>query len=281
MSKTIDIERRAIILAAGVAPLIAAAAHGATHDTGTTAIKIQRLAWAGVKLELDDTAIFIDARAPNADDDAPGPELASTASRRFAFVTHHHSDHCDPVALKPILGEHDYLVSNDEVARFFDNRIVNVQPARLHEPVFVSRSNGAFVARCVPASDGLGSPQVSWVLEGGGKRIIHCGDTLWHGGWWDIARAYGPFDLAFLPINGFHQIGDRYTDSGQVMSMTPEQAVSAARILQARLVVPIHYGAHRSAEYFEEPHPLDRFTRAATTAGLQSRAMKPGDIFTL
>ncbi len=282
MAGDVELDRRALVLAAGAVPLLASGVASAAPQPQNkkTSINIQRLAWAGVKLELDDTALFIDATAPNAGAGAPGPALTSSAKRRFALVTHHHGDHCDPVALKPVLGEQGYLVTHDEVVRYIDNRIVNVQPVRFHEPVFFSRGSAVFVARCVPASDGLGSPQVSWIVEGGGKRIIHCGDTLWHGGWWDIARAYGPFDLAFLPINGFRQIEGRFTDSGQVMSMTPEQAASAAKVLGARLVVPIHYGAPKSPDYIEEPGALDRFVKATAAAAIL-RIMRPGDTFTL
>ena len=49
---------------------------------------------------------------------------------------------------------------------------------------------------------GTDSDQVAWVVEGAGARIIHCGDTMWHGNWWQIARDHGPFDVAFLPVNG-------------------------------------------------------------------------------
>jgi hypothetical protein len=76
------------------------------------------------------------------------------------LVTHHHLDHYDTVALRSILGERGYVVAQDDVAWMFLDRSVNVHPVRLYEPVFLSRTNGEFVARCAPASDGLGSPQV-------------------------------------------------------------------------------------------------------------------------
>src|SRR5206468_3177623 len=81
------------------------------------------------------------------------------------------------------------------------------------------------------------------------------------------ARAYGPFDLAFLPINGFRQVQGRYTDTGVAMSLTPEQAAAAAQVLRARLTVPIHYG-HENANYREEPHALQRFTDDASARSL-------------
>jgi len=84
---------------------------------------------------------------------------------------------------------------------------------------------GPFSVIALPASDGLGSPQVSWLIEADGKRVIHCGDTLRHGAWWDVVPAV----------------------------MTAEQAVEAARALQARLLVPIHGSRWGSAPSQREP----------------------------
>jgi L-ascorbate metabolism protein UlaG (beta-lactamase superfamily) len=256
----------------------AAAAQPAPVASG---IAVRRLAWAGVAFRVGDVEVFIDARAPSVEDDAPGPELTSDAGRRFALATHHHGDHLAPAALRDLLGDRGYLVVHEDVARLFDNRTVNVQPVRMFEPLFLSRNGGEFAAWCVPASDGLGSPQVSWILNGGGKRIIHCGDTIWHGGFWDIARAYGPFDVAFVPISGMRQILGRFTDSGQPMVMTPEQAAAASATLGARLAVPIHYGATHEPSYIEQPDAERRFLRAASAHNLRTRILPPGESMVL
>jgi L-ascorbate metabolism protein UlaG (beta-lactamase superfamily) len=137
------------------------------------------------------------------------------------------------------------------------------------------RGTAAFAAISVPAVDGLGHPQVSWVIDAGGKRVFHGGDTAWHGYWWDISRAYGPFDLVLLPINGFRQVQGRYTDTGVPMSLTPEQAAAAAHVLRARLAVPIHYGGS-SPGYFEEPDASARFLAAARAKGVSARIVESG-----
>ena len=99
----------------------------------------------------------------------------------------------------------------------------------------------------VPAVDGFGDPQHSWVVECEGKRIIHAGDTLLHGAWWRIARRFGPFDLALLPINGaVVDFPFLQPPRNQEAVMMPEEAAHAAHMLRARAVTPIHYGAlHR------------------------------------
>lgn len=224
--------------------------------------------------------MFVDA---NVDPDygANNIPLATSVSSRSALVTHHHGDHCDPVALKPVLGENGRIVCHREVAPWFDARGIQVQTVELHEPVFFSRASGDIVVRAVPASDGFGHPQFSWVIDGGGKRIIHCGDTMWHGHWYDIAGAYGPFDAAFLPINGFRQVSGRYVDTGVPMSLTPEQAVSAARVIGARLVVPIHYGSTGDPSYIEVADPEANFLRTAKERGVSAKVVHSGEYLEL
>jgi L-ascorbate metabolism protein UlaG (beta-lactamase superfamily) len=233
-------------------------------------IRIQKLGWAGIKLEVGQTTVFVDARS-----DAVAPLVAGTANR-YALITHHHGDHYDAQALKSVFNDRSFLVCHREVAPWLNAQGLYVQTVRTYEPVFLSRATGDIVAIAVPAADGFGHPQFSWVIDGGGKRIIHCGDTMWHGHWWDIARAFGPFDLAFLPINGFRQVSGRYRDTGVPMGLTPEQAVAAAKVLRARLICPIHYG-DPGQDYFEVAEPEGSFVKAATKAGIGYKLVRTNE----
>jgi L-ascorbate metabolism protein UlaG (beta-lactamase superfamily) len=270
--------RRTFMLAgACAAPLSAAASPPAAASTGastegkeSSAMKVQRLGWAGIKIEVGQTTVFVDARS-----DARAPLTAGTPNR-YALVTHHHGDHFDPQALKTVFNDNSFVVCHREVAPWLNARGLYVQTADTYQPVFLSRGGGDAVAFAVPASDGFGHPQFSWVVDGGGRRIIHCGDTMWHGHWWDTGRAYGPFDVAFLPINGFRQVGGRYTDTGVPMSMTPEQAVAAAKVLGARAVCPVHYG-EPDENYFEVADPEGTFVKAARQAGVKYRLAKANE----
>jgi L-ascorbate metabolism protein UlaG (beta-lactamase superfamily) len=140
------------------------------------------------------------------------------------------------------------------------------------EPILL----GDFTVTAVPAVDGYGDPQVSWVVSGGGRRIIHCGDTLWHGAWWRIGRQLGPFDAAFLPINGA-RFEWRQPVSDVPAVMTPEQAVTAAVVLGAQLVVPIHYGVVGADGYRELPDPESDLIETAKKRGIGVAIVRPGD----
>ncbi len=236
-------------------------------------LRIQRLGWAGVRLVAGETTLFVDATVdPSEPASVP---LEARTPERFALVTHFHGDHCQPEALRVVFNARSRLVCDRDTALRVGDREVPLLPVPLYQPEFLSPRTADFAVFAVPASDGLGSPQVSWVIDGGGHRVFHAGDTQVHGQFWNIGRAYGPFDVAFLPINGFRQTGGRTARVPAAMSLTPEQAVDVALILRARRVVPIHYGG-ASPGYAEVPDPVGAFVKAARAAGLAETVLASG-----
>ncbi|MCF7220631.1 MBL fold metallo-hydrolase [Marilutibacter chinensis] len=243
--------------------------------TASDGLRVQRLAWAGIRLQLPQASLLID---PLASTDAWGDRLAdplvpvgAIEGNAYVLVTHAHGDHFDATAVADALGGGGVLLhpagSNPrplpEAARAW--------PAQAWEPQLL----GDFTATAVPASDGYGDPQVSWVVSAGGRRIFHGGDTLWHGHWWRIGRQYGPFDAAFLPVNGA-RFGWRKPVSGQPGVLTPEQAVAAATIIGARRLVPIHYGVSGMEEYVEVGDPIGRLREAARGTPVTVLPQDPG-----
>ena len=148
---------------------------------------------------------------------------------------------------------------------------------RVLEP-WQSERIGSFTVTAVPAADGFGDPQVSWVIEGGGRRIFHGGDTVLHGSWWLIAMRHGPFDAVFLPVNGaMCDFPHRQPPSPLPCTMDPVQAAAAARLLQAGVAVPIHYDTiHRPPVYAQVDRPAEAFLAAAEAQGVTARVLEPG-----
>jgi L-ascorbate metabolism protein UlaG (beta-lactamase superfamily) len=240
-------------------------------------LRVQRLGWAGIRLELERASLWID---PLINPDVWGPSLreplvpvGTEAGNKYVLVTHRHPDHFDPVAIKAALGDNGTLVCAPETATIAAGRGFKLRTAQLYEPVLLSDD---FTATAVPAVDGYGDPQVSWVVSGGGRRIIHCGDTLWHGAWWHIGRQLGPFDAAFLPINGA-RFAWRKPVSDVAAVLTPEQAVAAAVVLGARLLVPIHYGVAGADGYEEMTNVEGLLTAAASRRGVPIQIVRPGE----
>jgi L-ascorbate metabolism protein UlaG (beta-lactamase superfamily) len=240
-------------------------------NQNNSTMKIQRLAWAGIKIEVGKTTLFVDATSE--DDDI---KLAATTEYKHGLITHHHGDHYDPIALKTVFDKNSLLVCHTDVLPWINTTELRTQTVKLYEPFIFSRRTDDLVATAVPAVDGFGHPQVSWIIEGGGKKIIHCGDTLWNGNYWDLGRIYGPFDMAFMPINGARQNLGRYTDEGIPCVMTPEQAVVASKLLKAKQICPIHYGGV-TATYFEVPHPEGNFLKFAKEKNIKTQILKQGE----
>jgi L-ascorbate metabolism protein UlaG (beta-lactamase superfamily) len=60
--------------------------------------------------------------------------------------------------------------------------------------------------------------------------------------------------------------------------MDPRQAAVAARLLGARLAVPIHYGPlHEAPNYVQAEDPGGNFERAADELGVEARVLRPGE----
>jgi hypothetical protein len=143
-------------------------------------LQAQRLAWAGVRLQLEKATLFLD---PLLNPDVWGPALKDKfipveplEGDRYVVVTHRHPDHFDPQAVRKILGEEGIMVCDPDVAPLAASYGFKVRVATHYEPILL----GDFTVTAVPAVDGYGDPQLSWVVFGGSRRIILCGDTIWH-----------------------------------------------------------------------------------------------------
>ena len=260
---------------AGLAALALLPGGRVSASAGTDGLRIQRLAWAGIRLQLPQATLLID---PLVNTDAWGAALkdplipvTDAIGDTYVLITHAHSDHFDPMAVADALGKGGVLVHPAGTNPRPLPEGARAWPGAPWEPQLL----GDFTATAVPASDGYGDPQMSWVVSAGGHRIFHGGDTLWHGHWWRIGRQFGPFDAAFLPVNGA-RFGWRKPVSGLPGVLTPEQAVAAATILGARRLVPIHYGISGMEEYVEVEDPIDRLRKAARETSIEIQPMTPG-----
>ncbi|MDH5823636.1 MBL fold metallo-hydrolase [Luteimonas sp. RD2P54] len=270
------IDRRTFLLGGVAAAVSLGFGVRAARATGGGALRVQRLAWAGVRLQLPGATLFVDPLIDSgvwesalADPIVAVDDAVGDAS---VLVTHRHPDHFDPTAVAAALGKGGTFVHAAGTS-------FHPLPANVRErlaPPWEPQLLGDFTATPVTAVDGYGDQQVSWVVSGGGRRILHGGDTMWHGDWWRIGRQLGPFDAVFLPINGA-RFSWRQPASDESAVLTPEQAMSAATILGAKLLVPIHYGVAGAEGYAEVEDALGRLARAAAPGGPVVRVLRPGE----
>ena len=254
-------------------------------------MRIRRLGWAGIEVVSDDgSSVVVDyvhdfslltATRPD------GAYAPHTQPAVAALITHLHEDHTDVAAIQSAVGPTGLVLRPAAVdasgaeAAFTEPREADLAASTLHtrtvspwERVEVP----PFTVTAVPAVDGLGDPQVNWVVEADGQRVFHGGDTIFHGYWWLIAQRVGAVDVAAVPVNGaVVQAPHLHPPSELPAVMTPEQAARAAVILDARTVVPIHYGVHQPPIYVEQPQPVGQLTRAAKTLPFHVVALTPGE----
>jgi L-ascorbate metabolism protein UlaG (beta-lactamase superfamily) len=86
-----------------------------------------------------------------------------------------------------------------------------------------------------------------FVIERHGHHVYFAGDTAYFQGFLEIGRAF-PIDLALLPIGAYRPLSFRQ------VHCNPEDALQAFEDMQARYMVPIHWGTFRlTNEPIHEP----------------------------
>ena len=106
-----------------------------------------------------------------------------------------------------------------------------------------------------------------FVVEGGGARVYHAGDTAYFGGFREIGRRFPGLDAALLPIGAY--------DPEWFMRpqhMNPEDAAQAFVDLGARRLVAMHWGTFKLTD---EPldEPPRRLQAEWTRRGLPPEAL--------
>jgi L-ascorbate metabolism protein UlaG (beta-lactamase superfamily) len=219
---------------------------------------------AVVKIETNGTQILID---PFINGNELTDLIVEEQRPDVIILTHGHNDHVGDTI--EIAKKNDALVvANYELATYlswkglrthpmhiggahhFDFGKVKLTPA-LHGSGYVTENNELVY---------MGMP-TGVLLTAEGKTIYHAGDT----GLFSDMKLIGEMndiDLAFLPI------GDNFT-------MGPEDAAVAAKFLQAKTVVPIHFDTFPKIK--QDP---EKFVQLLGE-GIQARVMKAGDVIEL
>ncbi|MGW6927346.1 MBL fold metallo-hydrolase [Streptomyces sp. NPDC054950] len=247
--------------------------------TGTSTLSLRRLGWAGVEIQLGDTRLLIDALENVAPLEPvlgppkrPLPPIEAPAGTH-ALITHLHPDHYDRELLTRLAAS-GTIGCHASIAPDLAKDGIEAVAQELGQ----ARRIGPLTVTPVTSLDWRGSDsyQVAWVVEGAGTRVIHCGDTMWHGNWWQIAREHGPFDVAFLPVNGVIARFEGY-DATVPVTLTPEQAVEAAAVLGATAACAIHYELFNNPPTYTEQSDIpQRFSAAARLRGITAHLVTDG-----
>ena len=261
-------------------------------------MKIRRLGWDGLEVTsrggeslvidyVHDSSLFLRDNWR-----AGSPVRPLHAPAVAALVTHLHEDHTDVAAIEAAVGPDGVVL---RPAPFPGSDAENVFTLEQEGELAASRLDvrtvtewdrtelGPFTVTSVPAIDGLGDPQVNWVVEADGFRLFHGGDTMFHGYWWLIAGRLGPFDVAALPVNGaVVDVPHLQPKSTLPACMGPQDAVQAAVSLQAGVLLPLHYGVDGvTVVYVEDDDPIAHVRQLADEAGQRVITLDPGQALDL
>jgi len=175
---------------------------------------IEKITWLGhasFKIR-DDKVVYIDpwkvGRAEPAD---------------IILVTHSHYDHCSPQDVAKLQKEGTVIVTVGDCAGEFRGDVRILKPGD-------SLKIDEVTIEAVPAYniDKPNHPRVNgwvgFVIEMGGSRIYHAGDT-------DLIPEMDEIkaDIALLPVGGIY-------------TMTAEEAAQAAERINPQVAIPMHYG---------------------------------------
>lgn len=167
--------------------------------------------------------------------------------------THEHIDHFDAASAPAIAAASPgavFVVPSPIVdmvteAGIPSDRVVGVQPGEVHELAGVT-------IRAVPARHGVTMDDaygfgtelsgglirfVGYLLEFGGVRVYHAGDTILYDGMEATVGALGP-DVALLPVNGRHAEREA---RGIVGNLNEHEAARLAAEIGAATLVPMHH----------------------------------------
>jgi L-ascorbate metabolism protein UlaG (beta-lactamase superfamily) len=202
---------------------------------------LEWLGHSGFRIAVPGATVYIDPyRAP----DGPKADLI--------LVTHGHYDHYSPQDIERLSHEGTCLVAPAVVAERAGGRVMSIAPGEELEleslPGVQLAAVAAYNTSKRDREGRLFHPrEAGWVgfdVNVRGERLYHSGDT-------DVIPEMDGVvgvDVALLPVSG-------------VYVMTAGEAAEAARRMQPRLAVPMHWGEHigtrEDAEAFAARAPVE------------------------
>lgn len=178
----------------------------------------------------------------------------------FIVLTHAHGDHYgDTEAIAKRSGAK--VVSSFEVVTYLGNKDIEGVPTNIggqvELPFGTVKYTPAWHSNSLPDGTYAGMP-AGVVLGLGGKRIYHAGDTALFSDMALIGK--GGLELAILPI-------------GDQLTMGPDDAVEAVKLLRPKRVIPVHYNTFP----FIEQDPMAFKQKVESETDAEVTILEPGE----
>lgn len=197
-----------------------------------------RLGGAGLAVRTPQTLLYIDPfLAPQG---SPGwvrqqPRIVDyLPPADLILATHEHGDHTDPVALTPQAQEGSGLFASLEVGvRIAQDAGFPAERTRVLQPNDTLRQ-GDLTVTALEAFDAEIEDELAYLIhdEVSGTTVYHGGDSTMSPQFEAVARDH-QIDVCCLSV-GLESEGFQYY-------LSPEQSIIAARMLGARIFIPMHW----------------------------------------
>ena len=151
-------------------------------------------------------------------------QISGGPTADIILVSHEHFDHCSLDDIKKIQGSNTVIVTEKDSASKLSGNVRIVKPGDKIEV------NGVRI-EAIPAYNvgkdfhPKANGWLGFIVEIDGVKVYHAGDTDFIPEMKDI-----DVDIALIPVSG-------------VYVMTSDQAVEAAKAINPKLAIPMHYGA--------------------------------------
>ena len=186
---------------------------------------------------------------------APGVRFDDLPTISLVLLSHNHYDHCDLDTLKLLERRFHPRV----VTPLGNGRLLRSAGIRQVEEIdWWETSSAALLpitltpAQHFSARGPFDRNRALWggfLIEAGGHRILHAGDSGYGPHFREIGARLGPIDLALLPIGAYEP---RWFMKD--IHMNPAEAVQAHLDLAARRSIAMHFGTFQlTAEGIDEP----------------------------
>ena len=189
---------------------------------------------------------------------APGLDWQALPKIDLVLVTHNHRDHMDVPTLKRLGPDVVYAVPQGLGRSFERAGLRRVVEMAWWQEQDIAGLNISFVPAEHWSRRTLLDTNASWwggyVIERGGLRVYHSGDTAWFDGFAQIGQRCGRIHAALLPIGAY---APRWFMRSQ--HMDPADAVRAYSALGAERFIAMHWGTFKlTDEDLREPPQLLR-----------------------
>lgn len=197
----------------------------------------------------------------------------------LVLISHDHYDHLDHSVMKQLRNQSVPFVTSLGVGSHLE--YWGIDPKRITELDWGQsyRVSESLVLTATPARHFAGRGLTnrnttlwsSWVIAGKTQKLFFGADSGYFPGFKSIGEQYGPFDLVMLECGQY----SRYWPN---IHMAPEETWQASLDLNAKAVMPIHWGKFKlSIHPWKEP--VERILKAAGADSIRIATPRIGQAF--